>query len=366
MSELNRDGRERGKQLVEKIYAAYAARQTPRHSRRIGHSWLGNECMRALFYKWRWCYEPTAFDGRMLRLFETGQLEEARFNRDLKSVGAVVHDSNPDKPSEQISVATHGGHHFGFLDAVAQYVPGAFDENAFCVVEQKTHNEKSFAKLEKEGVERAKPEHYVQMQGYMRDIGIDQALYMAKNKNTDHLYCEFVRRDERYGKHLEERARLLVSLTDLPDRIHSDPGFFKCKFCDAARVCHYGEPVTRNCRNCAHSTALDGDGKWWCELHGKRISTEQQEAGCNRHIYLPSLVPGEQIDASADENWIEYKLSNGEVWRDDHKRTDFRAAQRAGDGAGNSDTATWLYTNQKDSDAPAPLVSPGQAETPQG
>lgn len=363
MSELNKDGRERGRQLVEKIYAVKEDQQRDRHSRRIGHSWLGNECARALFYKFRWCYAPTRFDGRMLRLFETGQLAEARFNSELKSVGAAVHDHNPDKPTEQISVAKLDGHHFGFLDAVAQNVPGAFDEDGWCVVEQKTHGEKSFKKLKELGVERSKPEHYVQMTGYMRDTGIKQALYMAVNKNTDELYCEFVKYDERYANGLLKRAELLVRAQRLPERVHTDPSFFKCRFCDAASVCHQSEPIQRNCRNCAHSSPAE-NASWRCERYDTEITTAQQEAGCQQHIYMPTLVPGEQIDANPEENWIEYRLENGETWRDDHERTDFRAVEQDASGAGNSDPTAWLYSDQAQSDTPASVVSHIQTETP--
>lgn len=327
VAELNADGRERGRQLVEKIYAEYARKQHARHSRRIGHSWIGGECMRALFYKFRWCYEPERFEGRMLRLFETGQLEEPRMVSDLRSVGAVIHDTDHNDPTKQIGIESLDGHMAGFLDAAGHSVPFAFDEDEWIVVEMKTHSAKSFAQLKSRGVEIAKPEHMAQMRGYMHETGIKQALYLAKDKNTDELYAEFVRADEQHAKRLAARAKELKELNEPPGKLSHDPSFFKCKFCPASNVCHHGAPIARNCRTCAHAAPADG-GLWSCKHHGSKLSVAEQERGCSHHVYLPGLVPGEPVDANPSENWIEYKLENGEKWKDDHERTSFRPAEQ--------------------------------------
>jgi len=313
--EANASGRERGRQLVADIYKAYEADADERQSRRIGYSWIGGECERELYYKWRWVSPPKKFEGRMLRLFETGDLEEARFVSDLRRVGAEVWDRNPENASEQISAKELNGIQFGFLDSVCGNVPHATED--FLAVEYKTHSEKSFAKLEKEGVARAKPEHYAQMQGYMREKGMKEALYFAKNKNTDALYAEFVPFNELYAERLLDKAKRLIDAHSPPPRIHNDPGYFKCRMCDHAAVCYKGMQPLRNCRTCMFA-APSRDEIWTCgKDNGRELDSKAQEAGCERHRFLPGFIPMNQVDVRGDD--VVYKDANGVEFIDNGK-----------------------------------------------
>jgi hypothetical protein len=67
-----------------------------------------------------------------------------------------------------------------------------------------------------------------------------------------------------------------------------------------------------NCRTCLHATPVDGG--WACERYQRSLSEAEQRAGCENHLYLPALVPGEQVDAGPD--WVEYLLPGGNRWRD--------------------------------------------------
>ena len=44
------------------------------------------------------------------------------------------------------------------------------------------------------------------------------------------------------------------------------------------------------------------------------LARREQEAGCAAHLYIPDLVPGEQVDAG--EDWVSYRLPDGSAWRD--------------------------------------------------
>jgi hypothetical protein len=50
-----------------------------------------------------------------------------------------------------------------------------------------------------------------------------------------------------------------------------------------------------------------------CELHKQELSREVQKSGCKDHLYNPGLMPGTQTDAG--EGWIEYKLNDGNIIR---------------------------------------------------
>src|SRR5438094_7242889 len=78
----------------------------------LGASLLGNECERALWYSWRWC-SPPDHDGRLLRLFETGKLEETRFVRELRGIGATVLDLDPHTGKQWVLKAPGLGGHVG-------------------------------------------------------------------------------------------------------------------------------------------------------------------------------------------------------------------------------------------------------------
>jgi hypothetical protein len=166
-------------------------------------------------------------------------------------------------------------------------------------------------------VRESKPQHYDQMQIYMRLKGPVWALYVAVNKDTDDLYLERVKYDQEHAERLLERAtRVIFSLNPTLAKLSENPSWFECKFCDHNAVCHKTKPGTWaevNCRTCVHSTPVKG-GAWTCELHQTDIDLATQRVGCDRHLYIPQLVNAKQVDANVE--WIEYEFQNGERRRD--------------------------------------------------
>ena len=170
------------------------------HRSHMGASQLGQDCGRAVWYSFHWATKA-AHSGRMLRLFNRGHIEEARFIAMLLTIGMPVYQQ--DAEGKQFRIHFGDGHGGGSGDGVTHY------NNAPTLIEAKTHNEKSFielaGKLEEwraylageghfkgKGVRDAKPEHFVQAQIYMRKMGIASCLYFAVCKNTDDLYIEII------------------------------------------------------------------------------------------------------------------------------------------------------------------------------
>ena len=58
---------------------------------------------------------------------------------------------------------------------------------------------------------------------------------------------------------------------------------------------------------------MDG-GAWHCGRHDHPLTQQGQEAGCAAHLFIPDLVPGEQLDAG--EDWVSYRMRDGSEWRD--------------------------------------------------
>ena len=132
------------------IFAAYEADADDGFRQHLGASLIGKSCERALWYDFRWA-TPARFPGRMLRLFETGQLEEARLVRNLRRIGATVLEVDPET-GRQWRVEAHGGHFGGSLDGVALGLLEA--PKTWHVLEFKTHSAKSFRELVAKGVRR--------------------------------------------------------------------------------------------------------------------------------------------------------------------------------------------------------------------
>jgi len=272
---------------VAKIYQAYENDAEEGNRPHLGASLIGHACERYLWMTFRWV-DSKKFSGRMLRLFETGQLAEARFTANLRRIGVQVHDTTPD--GKQWRVTDLGGHFGGSMDGAGCGFPEA--PKAWAVLEYKTHGDKSFNELVKNKVQKAKPQHYAQMQVYMGYTGMERAMYMAVNKNTDDLYTEWVHFDPVEFAKLKARAERVIKANEPPLRISKDPSWYVCKMCDFHEHCHGEKAPAVNCRTCAHSTPeLDGDGRWSCAPHGdeawKHVSMAK---GCKSHRYIPILL----------------------------------------------------------------------------
>jgi hypothetical protein len=209
---------------VEAIYKQYESKAGDPFRDHLGASLIGTECMRSLWYSFRWATKPK-FDGRVLRLFQSGFREEARVIDDLRSAGITVYDRDPDT-GKQIQYSSFGNHFAGSLDAIAQGFPEA--PVAFHVLEVKTSNARSFKAMQKDGVKKSKPPHYSQMQMYMLWSGLDRAMYLVVNKDTDEIYQERVHYDKAFAEQLEDKSFRIIFADEPLDKCEG----FSCKFCN--------------------------------------------------------------------------------------------------------------------------------------
>lgn len=280
---------------VNMIYTAYENDADDGNRPHLGASLIGHACERYLWMTFRWV-DSKKFPGRMLRLFETGSLAEARFVANLRRIGVEVHDTTPD--GKQWRVSALGGHFAGSMDGAGRGFPEA--PKTWAVIEFKTHGEKSFTELVKKKVQAAKPQHYAQMQVYMGETGMERAMYLAVNKNTDELYAEWVHFDPVEYAKLKARAERVIRAAEPPLRVSNDPSWFVCKMCDFAEHCHGEKAPAVNCRTCAHSTPeFDGNARWSCSRHNEsQIPIAGQRKGCGQHRYIPILLErfGKQVD----------------------------------------------------------------------
>ena len=289
---------------VSLIYRAWAKRENRPPRSHLGASMIGRPCEREAWYAFHWALYPE-FEGRILRLFDRGQREEPVFIRDLRQAGITVHAVDPET-GKQFQFSDFGGHVGGSMDGAALGLPEA--PKTWHVLEFKTHSIKSFDATVRDGVQKAHPEHYAQMQMYMGWSGMDRALYLAVNKDNDELYSERVEFAPAVFEKLRGKAQRIVFCTVPMPRISESAAFFRCKTCHFHSICHGGGFPRANCRTCAYAIPTEG-GTWHCSRHEKVRSVDEQRAGCPQHLLLTHAMPVQSIDAG--KGWVMYEIEKG-------------------------------------------------------
>jgi CRISPR/Cas system-associated exonuclease Cas4 (RecB family) len=296
---------------VQKIYKHYEESRGGYLGSGLGASLIGKECAREAWYKFRWCDGPgSGFSGRMLRLFETGELQEPRVVKILSDIKCKVHVKDP-YTERQFHFTTCGGHISGSIDGVVLGLAEA--PKTWHLLEVKTHSEKSFNHLKKNGVERSKPEHAVQMMIYMGLAELTRAMYFAVNKNTDELYTERLKFDKKKFKVLIDKGLRIINATEPMAKIRNDDKKPPCVWCGYRNLCHGDIVPPVSCRTCVHATPhMDPENSramWKCELHDELKVKSDQKRACDDHIYIPPLIPYAHPVDSGDGPWVAYKMN---------------------------------------------------------
>lgn len=288
------------------IGATYERLQRPpKDSPTLRASGIGEECSRRLWYELRWTISPAPLPGRLLRLFETGHIEEARLLDDLRKIGVKIEGQQEPIP------ALADGWLTGHPDGIGTGIPGA--PKTPHLIECKTHNDANFKLWRRQGVKTSHPKHYAQMQIYMHALKLTRALYICVNKNTDEIGAQRVQYDPLEAARLVVRAEGIVAADWVaPPKISAKPDFYLCTFCDFRGVCHGEQIPRRNCRTCMHFTMRQEA----CGLMSARRSLAEQREGCAMHRYLPAIINLEQTDADPEAGVVRYRRKDGSEFVD--------------------------------------------------
>lgn len=279
-------------QWFPKIKDAYNAKVESGRRTHYGFSGAGDACDRALWLRWHWMNEneftkvqteqqKIIDQARMARLVNRGHLEEARFLSLMELIGTHIED--PTTGQERVS-AFHG-HAGSALDALMFNSPCIPDE--WHLGEFKTMNDKNFKELWVKGVRVKKPEHFVQIQLCMHTRGIHKTLYMVVNKNDDTIYTEVVQYEPLFAANAMTRIQRNIYAPAAPPKIHGDPSWHVCKFCDCHSNCQLRVYVPeRNCRSCVAASPCADSKDWKCSAPDTFgiIPIELMRVGCDKHI----------------------------------------------------------------------------------
>lgn len=297
--------------------AALVAGQVRRTRPYLGMSAIGAECARQLWYGFRWV-SLADFDALTLKRFADGHATEAVVVARLKAVDTLeLHDV--DDRGQQFGFEDLGGHLKGHMDGVVLGLAQA--PTTWHVLEIKATAEKKLAELrkavrdkgEKHALRAWNPVYYAQAVLYMHYAGLDRHYLVASTPGGRDWFALRTDADPAEAQRLIKRAESIITSDSPPPRI-AGPDFYMCRWCDRSAICHEGEPADRNCRTCLHATA-QLDGGWTCaRWQGLDLDLETQATGCPHHLFLPGLVPGDQIDATQDS--VTYKMPDGSTWVD--------------------------------------------------
>lgn len=273
-------------EIAKELDAAYKEHRDANDKLRghLGASILGNKCVRAVWYSFRWAW-ITSHKGRMLRLFDRGHDEENRVKLWLRIAGHEVVDRDPDT-GKQFKFVDHNGHFSGSNDGFVNphgRLPLPKDMG-WGNLEDKTFNDKSFGVLLNKGIVEAKIEHYVQLHTYMKYFKTQWTLYFPVNKNDDDIEPQVLFYKPEVADYYSQRAKQVIDAHVPPDRISENSSWWLCKLCNFHDICHHNKEPKRTCRMCAYGSPVE-DGQWRCGRYGKIIPTlENQLAGCDRWI----------------------------------------------------------------------------------
>jgi len=297
---------------TDAIYEALAATNDGWDSLAFSVGSLGHECRRALWFDLRWASEVEVVDGRKVSIFRTGDAWEERIVADLDRAGFPVYD-------QQRRIRFLGGQIRGKIDGRVDGLVEAPGVRHTC--EFKSSKAADYRAVVEHGIQTQKPLHYSQIQMGMHSTGDGWGAYFIVNKDTDERHLERIEYDREFCERLIDRAEGLLAEHEPPSRIRDDAKSPPCLFCRHKGLCFVADFPRVNCRTCLHSTPhTHGDNEkppeWSCDRWTKPLSIDEQRAGCPTHLYLPGIVPGDQISVDEEAETILYELYDGRKWTD--------------------------------------------------
>ena len=237
----------------------------------LGYSGVGGNCMRKIWYSFRWVSEESA-SRRMNRIWDRGHIEEDRIIADLERVGCRV-------TWKEFEVVGITGHARGHGDGIVEGVP---TDDRKMLFEAKTMKHSSYVKYIKEGLQRYSSTYWQQIHSYMGHENLPACLYVVTNKDTEERDYQIIEFDKAQFEEGERIAFNIITAEVPPPKLaNGSKNFFECKYlCSFSNVCHGGQQVDRNCRTCKHWD-IEEEGKFRCSKHDKLLLKRNQIEGCD-------------------------------------------------------------------------------------
>jgi hypothetical protein len=200
----------------------------------LGASIVGDGCARKVQFDW-WC---TPFLAARVRLiFDRGHAFEQLARERLNAIGFYF------AAPESLKFTAFGGLVEGHADGVIIRVPPApgwyFQTPA--IWECKALNNKNFRAVVRDGLEKAFPKYFVQVQLYMHYLNKpNPALYTAINADSCECLFFTVPYHAAVAQRAIERIETIIEATrrgELLERAYDSPDDWRCKLCGHRQKC---------------------------------------------------------------------------------------------------------------------------------
>ena len=205
--------------MIDAINRAYEINNVPR--KRLGLSQCGHKCKRYLWY----CHNGfigAQPEGRVLRLFQLGNILEDQTIADIKLAGFNIHSGQ-----KHVEFTMDGITLTGSIDGIVEGItktPHLF--------EHKTCSLKKFKELTKKGSYRDWNEtYYWQTQFYMLGLVLKRAAVFVYCKDDSQLYMERIELDKDATIDRLQDVFQAIGQADPPMRACPDESFFEAKWC---------------------------------------------------------------------------------------------------------------------------------------
>jgi hypothetical protein len=213
-----------------------AALAEQREERRdyLGASGIGSECLRRVQYDWQ-C--DSVFPARTKRIFARGHALEDISARLLAQAGFRMERGTPATAFDAAD-GSFRGHADGII-VDGPSIPGLAYP---CLWEHKGLGASGWRKLEKDGLRKAYPQYFDQVQLYLAYLNLDAnpCLFTAWNADNCEMLHLAIPFDAEAAQAASDRAVRVIQATragELLDRIASKPDDWRCKICSHKERC---------------------------------------------------------------------------------------------------------------------------------
>jgi hypothetical protein len=200
----------------------------------LGASGIGSECLRKIQYDWQ-C--EAVFPARTKTIFARGHAMEEITVKALAAAGFRIERGTP-----STAFTAADGLFKGHADGIVLDGPPVHELHYPCLWEHKALGASGWRKIEKDGLRKAYPQYFDQVQIYMAYLGMDQhsALFTATNADTCHRLHLLIPFDASAAQAASDRAVSVIRAThsgELLERIAKAPTDWRCKMCSHKERC---------------------------------------------------------------------------------------------------------------------------------
>ena len=210
---------------VKAVDLSYEANRDERDY--LGLSQAGHKCKRWCWYKHHGC-QGKQIEGRILRLFQMGNLVEKQMMFDLAQAGVSITQDQKSVSFDYDDITLRG-----HIDGV---ITGLIESQQPHLFEAKSMNDKGFKKLLKNGYEAYNDQYKFQIHAYALALNLSNIYVLVYNKNDSTLYQERIKLKKEWI--INKLQEVFVAISgDIPGRTCPRVDFWEAKWCDFYREC---------------------------------------------------------------------------------------------------------------------------------